>query len=45
MNIENNINILGNFCGMRDVDRLSAMPFSANTDSHRQMSWCFLAVA
>ena len=24
MNIENNINILGNFCGMRDVDRLSA---------------------
>lgn len=24
MNVEDNINILGNFCGLRDVDRLSA---------------------
>lgn len=23
MNVEDNINILGNFCGLRDVDRLS----------------------
>lgn len=24
MNVEDNINTLGNFCGMRDVERLSA---------------------